>query len=147
MQQLPAYADDYLHVIPEIIERVNARVDPFPIFGADETRSFCGIDDAVEAIQGVMESGVTDGKTYHIGTRSETSIKELIEMIFNIMNWHPRQVDIKKSPEGSVRRRLPDVSKIKKDINWEAKTELEDGLRNMVKWYNENPKPKTGVMK
>jgi UDP-glucose 4-epimerase len=132
--------EGYQHVIPEIIERIQKRIDPFPIFGADDTRSFCYIDDAVTAIKGVMESKVTDGGTYHIGTHRENVIKELIDTMFKILGWTPKELDIKNSPEGSVKRRLPDVSKIKKDIGWEAKVELEEGLRKMTDWYLAHPR-------
>ena len=131
----------YHHVIPEMIERIEKKTNPFPIFGTDDTRSFCFIDDAVEAIQMVMESKKTDGGTYHIGTRVETVIKDLVEKIFLLMDWHPEKIDIKNSPEGSVKRRLPDVSKIKKDTGWEAKISLEEGLKKTISWYLENPKP------
>lgn len=131
----------YDHVIPEIIGRVAQKVEPFPIFGADDTRSFCYIDDAVEAIERVMESGATDGGTYHIGTMEETNIKDLIEQIFALMHWKPAAVEIKNSPEGSVKRRLADVSKIKKDTGWEAKVPLAEGLRKTIDWYLANPKP------
>ncbi|OGZ04664.1 MAG: hypothetical protein A2648_01025 [Candidatus Lloydbacteria bacterium RIFCSPHIGHO2_01_FULL_41_20] len=131
----------YEHVIPEIAGRIDKHVEPFPIFGADDTRSFCYIDDAVEAIQMVMESEKTDGKTYHIGTHVETVIQDLVEKMFSIMGWHPEKLDIKNSPEGSVKRRLPDVSKIKRDTGWEAKIELEEGLRKTIDWYRKNPKP------
>jgi nucleoside-diphosphate-sugar epimerase len=133
--------EGYLHVIPEIIERIQARVEPFPIFGADDTRSFCYIDDAVEAIEAVMTSTKTDGGTYHIGTHVETGIKDLIEVMFDILEWHPKQLDIQTSPEGSVKRRLPDVSKIKQHTGWEAKTELEEGLKKMIEWYLKHPRP------
>lgn len=133
--------EGYLHVIPEIIERARQKTDPFPIFGSDDMRSFCYIDDAVEAIQAVMESTKTDGGTYHIGSNDEIVIKDLIEKIFTIMNWHPDKLDIKSSPAGSVKRRLADVSKIKKDTGWEAKTSLDEGLKKIVDWYLKNPKP------
>ncbi|MSU74407.1 NAD-dependent epimerase/dehydratase family protein [Candidatus Kaiserbacteria bacterium] len=129
------------HVIPEVIERVSLRTDPFLIYGADDTRSFCYIDDAVEAIQKVMESKKTDGGTYHIGTKEETKIKTLVEQIWNLMGWKPKKISIKNSPKGSVRRRLADVSKIKKDTGWEAKTSLTEGLRKTIDWYLKNPKP------
>ena len=118
--------EGYEHVIPEIIERIKKRVDPFPIYGADDTRSFCYIDDAVEAIIAVMESEKTDGGTYHIGTTEETKIKHLIEHLFKIMKWEPSKLDIKNSPKGSVKRRLPHVLKIKEHTGWEAKITLED---------------------
>lgn len=132
----------YQHVIPEVVGRIAQKVEPFPIFGTDETRSFCYIDDAVEAIQTVMESEKTDGGTYHIGTHIETGIQELVEKIFEITGRKPAKVDIKNSPEGSVKRRLADVSKIKRDTGWEAKTKLEEGLKKTIEWYLKNPKPK-----
>ena len=125
----------YAHAIPEIVKRIVEKVSPFPIFGADETRSFCYIGDAVKAIQTVMESEKTDGGTYHIGTSEETVIKDLVDEMFNIMNWHPEDIDIKNSPEGSVKRRLADVSKIKQDTGWEAKTGLKEGLKKTIDWY------------
>lgn len=134
--------EGYLHVIPEIIERIGERPDPFPILGADDTRSFCYIDDAVEAIQTVMESEKTDGNTYHIGTHEETLINDLIEKLFDLMQWHPKTLDIKISPEGSVKRRLADVSKIKRDTGWEARIPLEKGLQKTIEWYVQHPNKK-----
>lgn len=131
----------YDHVIPEIIGRIAQKVEPFPIFGADDTRSFCYIGDAVEAIERVMESSATDGGTYHIGTAEETNIKDLIERVFVLCGWKPSAVEIKNSPEGSVKRRLADVSKIKKDTGWEATTSLDVGLKKTIDWYLAHPKP------
>lgn len=130
----------YEHVIPEVIGKIKKKVEPFPIFGSDDTRSFCYIDDAVEAIQMVMESDKTDGGTYHIGTNEETVIRDLVERLFEIVGWHPKNVDIKESLAGSVKRRLPDVSKIKADVGWEARTSLSEGLRKTFDWYDKNPK-------
>jgi nucleoside-diphosphate-sugar epimerase len=132
--------EGYEHVIPEIIERVKVGTDPFPIFGAEDTRSFCYIDDAVDALIAVMESEKTDGGTYHIGTNEETPVIDVIHKIFKIMDWHPKKLDIKNSPSGSVKRRLPHVSKIKKHTGWEAKISLDDGLKKMVEWYRANPR-------
>lgn len=132
--------EGWLHVIPEIAERIKEQVEPFPIFGSDDTRSFCYISDAVEALQICMESEKTDGETYHIGTHVETNIKDLIETMFKILNWHPSSLDIKSSPKGSVKRRLPDVSKIKRDTGWEAKIDLEEGLRRTLSWYEKHPR-------
>lgn len=131
----------YDHVIPEIIGRAAQKIDPFPLLGTEDTRSFCYIDDAVEAIQMIMESPLSDGGTYHIGTPEETLIKDLVEDIFSIMQWHPSKLETKASLSGSVKRRLADVSKIKKDIGWEAKTSLREGLQKTIEWYLKNPKP------
>lgn len=131
----------YEHVIPEIVGRVSQKVDPFPVYGADDTRSFCYIEDAAEAIQCVMESKKTDGGTYHIGTSEETLIADLVKKLFTLMKYSPKKLDVKNSPAGSVKRRLADVSKIKRDTGWEAKTPLEEGLQKTIEWYLQNPKP------
>src|SRR3989344_4022133 len=130
----------YGHVIPETIEKISAKTDPFTLFGAEETRSFCYINDAVEAMQAVMESQKTDGATYHIGSSVETKIRDLLEEMFALGGWHPNKIEEKLSPAGSVARRLPDVSKIKRDTEWEARTTLSDGLKATIEWYLKNPK-------
>lgn len=131
----------YGHVIPETVAKIVAKTDPFPLFGAKETRSFCYIEDAVDAMRIVMESAKTDGGTYHIGSNIETTIGDLVQDMFAVVDWHPKQIKMKDSPEGSVLRRLPDVSKIKRDTGWEARTALRDGLEKTVQWYQEHPEP------
>lgn len=123
------------HVIPDVLERIHAHEDPFALYGADDTRSFCYIEDAVEAMQLVMESFVTDGGTYHIGTSVETKIEDVVEELFSLSGWRPQRIEKKSPPQGSVKRRLPDVSKIKKDTGWEAKTSLREGLKRATEWY------------
>lgn len=129
------------HVIPETVAKIQARTDPFPLPGASETRSFCYIDDAVEAMAKVMVSDKTDGGTYHIGSREETTIRDLVKAVFDIANWRPSTLEEKESPSGSVSRRLADVSKIQRDTGWEAATTLQDGLQKTVSWYLAHPRP------
>ena len=130
----------YDAMIPKIIERVKNRIEPFPIIGGDDSRSYCYIDDATEGIISAMESTKTDGGTYNIGSSEEVTIKNLIEKIFKIMDWTPKKTEIKDSPDGKISRFLPDVSKIKRDTGWEAKIKFEEGLKKTVDWYLENPK-------
>src|SRR3989344_5400984 len=130
----------YGHVIPGTLEKIQAKTDPFPLPGFDETRSFCYIDDAVEAMQVVMESRTTDNGTYHIGNPHEITMEKLVNEVFAAAHWQPSVIEKKESPPGSVKRRLPDVSKIKKDTGWEAKTSLTEGLQKTVDWYLKNPK-------
>ena len=87
-------------------------------------------------MQMVMDSKATDGGTYHIGTSVETNIGELIEEMFKVAGWHPKKVEPKAGPEGSVKRRLPDVSKIKRDTGWVAKTRLSEGLQKTLNWQS-----------
>jgi len=128
----------YDHVIPEFIGRVAKKVDPFPIYGADDTRTFCYIDDAVKAMQMLMDSKKTDCQpiaTVHIGATDEIAMLDLAKKLFAIIGWTPKKIDIKESPTGSVKRRLADITKIKKLVGWTPKISLNDGLTKTIEWY------------
>lgn len=133
------------HVIPDFCERIAKRVDPFPIFGADDTRTFCYIEDAVRAMQMLMDSPKTDGQpieTVHIGDFEEITMRELAEKLFKVVGWQPKELDIKSSPPGSVKRRLADVSKLKNLTGWQPEVSLEEGLKRTYNWYLKNPSQK-----
>lgn len=133
----------YGHVIPEFSLRIAKKVDPFPIFGADETRTFCYISDAVRAMRMLMDSPKTDGQpieTVHIGDFHEIAMRELAEKMFEVTGWKPKELDIKQAPPGSVKRRLADVSKLKALTGWKPEVSLDDGLKRTYDWYLANPK-------
>lgn len=133
----------YDHVIPEFSARISRQADPFSIFGADETRTFCYISDAVSAMQQLMDSPKTDGlpiETVHIGADEEVTMRELAEKMFSVTGWHPKALDIKTAPEGSVKRRRADISKIYSLIGWKPEVLLTEGLRRTHEWYVAHPK-------
>jgi len=135
----------YDHVIPEFILRIVDQVDPFPIYGADDTRTFCYIDDAVKAMQILMDSPKTDKQpveTLHIGATDEIVMLDLAKKLFAIIGWTPKKLDIKSSPAGSVKRRLADITKIKKLVGWQPETTLDEGLTKTIKWYKIHPSQK-----
>jgi nucleoside-diphosphate-sugar epimerase len=131
------------HVIPEFIERVRDGVDPFPIFGADNTRSFCYIEDAVRAMRLLMESKKTDvvpAETVHIGETKEVSIEELARLVFAAHGSTPKKVIIKKAPKGSVLRRSPNVRKLKRLTGWTTRMTLDEGIGRTYEWYAAHPR-------
>jgi len=133
----------YDHVIPEFSMRIVNKIDPFPIFGADDTRTFCHIKDAVRAMQMIMDSKKTNKlpiETFHIGDSEEISIQKLADKMFKISGWKPQKIIVNKSPHGSVKRRLADTKKIKTMIKWIPKIKLDVGLKETLDWYRKNPK-------
>ena len=133
----------YEHVIPEFCERISKKVDPFPIFGADNTRTFCYITDAVRAMVMLMDSPKTDDQpiaTVHIGDNGEITMTDLLQKLFVVSGWHPERLDVKHSPEGSVKRRLADISKLQALTGWKPEISLEEGLKRTYEWYVAHPK-------
>jgi len=134
----------YNHVIPDFSLRIQGKVDPFPIFGANETRTFCYIDDAVQELQMLMNSTETDSLpivTVNMGGGEEITIKDLAEKMFSVAGWKPQKLDIHEAPRGSAKRRHADTSKIEKLIGHKPSVSLEDGLRKTMEWYQKHPKP------
>lgn len=126
------------HVIPDVCERIAARTDPFPIYGADNTRTFCYITDAVRAISMLMESSKTDVQpieTVNIGDFEEITMKELVEKVCEVAGWKPKSFDIQNAPSGSPKRRLADVRKLQELIHWKPEVSLKEGLQKTYEWY------------
>lgn len=124
------------HVIPQFIERLVKKENPFKIFGGQETRTFCYVDDAVKATRMVMESSETNSKTIHVG-RSDGEIKiiDLAKLLFDIVDYHP-DIDVQPAPKGSVMRRCPDTTKLR-NLGFRPGVDLEDGIRRTYGWYKD----------
>lgn len=136
----------YDHVIPEMIGRIEARQDPFPVPGAQDTRAFCYIDDAVEAMVRLMDHAfIEQAPTVNIGSSDEICMGSLARALFRIASWHPMDARTLPTAPGSVARRLPDVSLVKNLTGWQAATELMVGLRETLAWYRRNPKPSSST--
>jgi nucleoside-diphosphate-sugar epimerase len=130
------------HVIPQFTLRMreltknNNGAIPFEIQGTgQETRAFIYLNDAVRASLQVMEKGEHLG-IYHIGTSDEITIERLAGEIASDLG-----LTIKVVPgelrSGSPPRRCPDVSKLRQ-LGFEPRVSLRDGLKITVQWYNEN---------
>ncbi len=122
-------------MIPKMIERVINKIDPFPLISPDENRSSCYIDDAVNALIIAMASKKTDGKTYNVGSDIEKTVGEISKILFDLANWQPNSLDIKKSAGDSDLHCLPDISKLKSDTTWKPEISLENGLKKTLRWH------------
>jgi UDP-glucose 4-epimerase len=120
------------HVVPDFLAR--ARRGEFTLYGGDDTRAFLYIDDAVEATLRVAESSDCVGETVNIGGARETRIADLAEVMMRVGGWQG-EVTVHPSPPGSVRRRAPDLAKLRRLTGFEESWSLEDGLRETTRFY------------
>ena len=124
----------FKHVIPHLAERFLNNENPFKIYGHDQTRAFCYIDDAVKGTVAAMENENSNGQIYHIGTEEEISIEELIKESGLFFNYSGKYVNAPTYP-GSTKRRCPDISKAKNELGYEPNTSWKDGLTITLQWY------------
>ena len=102
---------------------------PLTIVGdGSQTRDFVHVFDLVEAaIKAIRES--KPGSIYNIGSGKETSINFIADIIGG------DKVNVPLRP-GEVSRSLADISKIKKDLNWNPKIEIKQGVKMLMKDIN-----------
>jgi UDP-glucose 4-epimerase/UDP-glucuronate decarboxylase len=122
------------HVIPQLFVRAARREDPFRIYGMDQSRAFCHIDDATAAMTQLMATDAAVGEIVHIGTDVETKIADLGELILRLVDFHPTLED-QPAPPGSVARRCPDLAKLRALTGYEPTVSFEDGVQSTIAWY------------
>ena len=122
------------HVIPELLLRAMRGEDPFWIYGMDQSRAFCHVDDATEAMARLMTTDAATGQIVHIGTDTETSIADLGKLILRTTGFHA-ELDSLPAPPGSVARRCPDLTKLRALTGYEPTVSLEEGVRRTFDWY------------
>ncbi|MCB1733931.1 MAG: NAD-dependent epimerase/dehydratase family protein [Gammaproteobacteria bacterium] len=120
------------HVIPDFFERAKKGV--YELYGYEDTRSFMYVDDCIEATLRVGESDKTVGETVNVGSEHEITILELGKAMLASIGVEA-EITLFPSPVGSVKRRAPNVSKLKRLTGFEANWALDDGLRMAREWY------------
>lgn len=126
------------HVIPALIRKfINAKQKDLPsvtIWGSGKaTREFLFVKDAAEGILLAAEK-YNKPEPINLGTGKEISIKSLAEKIKNIAQYQGKIVWDRSKPDGQPRRSL-DISRAKKEFNFKANTNLDQGLRQTINWY------------
>ncbi|MER7584611.1 NAD-dependent epimerase/dehydratase family protein [Kitasatospora sp. NPDC096140] len=125
----------YEHVIPQFIERLLGGADPFEIYGADQFRAFCYVEDAVEAIAALTALPTGDTLLVNVGNdREEIRIDDLAKVVFDVVDRHPA-LDVHPAPPLSPERRVPDISLLRSLTGYEPKTDLREGVRRTYEWY------------
>ena len=111
------------------------RGEDITIYGnGQQTRSFCYVDDLVEAMLRMMntEKGFTG--PINLGNPAEFTISELAEKVVGLVGSKSKVV-WKPLPEDDPRQRKPDISLAKGKLDWEPKVNLEDGLKETIAYF------------
>ena len=109
--------------------------EPITIYGeGKQTRSFCYVDDLVEAITQLMETEKGFVGPVNLGNPNEFSILELAELVKDITNSNSKLV-FKKLPDDDPQQRQPDITLANEKLNWSPKIELRNGLKETIKYF------------
>jgi len=125
------------HAIPHIVERfIKKEESPFKIYGHDQTRAFCYIDDAVKGTVGAMESDKAAGEIYHIGNQDEINMETLTTYIGELMQY-TGEYEAAMTYPGSVARRCPNINKAKADFGYAPNIDWKKAVSLTTDWYRE----------
>lgn len=109
---------------------------PITIYGdGTQTRSFCYVDDMVEAFLSLMATGDEVVGPINLGNPGEFTMLQLAETVIDICH-SKSSIVFKPLPADDPRQRRPDISKAEKVLNWKPKVSLREGLTLTVSYFD-----------
>jgi UDP-glucose 4-epimerase len=140
----PRQTGQYGMVIPRFVKQAIADQN-LTVYGDGlQTRCFLHVDDAVEAILALSDNQNAIGQVFNIGSTEEISMLELAQIILNLIHGKGDAIDLIPYEEAYVegfddmRRRVPDISKIKEFTGWEPKLSLQKTLQDVIAYYDKH---------
>ena len=137
----PGMQEKDYRVLPNFASRIKSG-KPLNVYGTgNQTRTFCYITDAMVGFLLVILNG-KPGEAYNIGNHNpEISMLDLVKIIKNIRQEEIKynKIDYPESyPEDEPTRRMPDLSKANRDLNFNPKIDLKEGLTRFFDWSEKN---------
>jgi dTDP-glucose 4,6-dehydratase len=122
-------------VVPTFVAQA-LRGEPLTVFGdGRQTRSFCFVDDNVEAIWRLLRSGY--GEPVNVGNPEEMTILEFAEAVRRLVGSASR-IEFRPLPEDDPRVRQPDITRAREVLGWEPRVGFEEGMRRSIGWFRQH---------
>jgi UDP-glucose 4-epimerase len=125
----PRQTGRYGMVVPRFVQAA-LKNEPLTIYGdGTQSRVFCHVDDAVQAIVTMAAYDATIGDVYNVGGSGEVTIKQLAEKVIaltgsnSVITYTPYS-DAYPAGFEDIQRRVPDISKVKSAISWAPTKDL-----------------------
>jgi UDP-glucuronate decarboxylase len=110
------------------------RNQPITIYGDGmQTRSFCYVDDLINGLSALFDSGDEVTGPINIGNPREFSMVELANLVIELTNSSSK-IEFLALPQDDPRQRKPNISLAKEVLNWEPTVELENGLLKTIEY-------------
>jgi UDP-glucuronate decarboxylase len=99
-----------------------------------QTRSFCYVDDLVDALIRLMESPADFTGPVNLGNPVEVSMRELAEKVL-ALTGSKSKLAFKPLPQDDPRQRQPDITLARNHLEWQPHTPLDDGLLETIQYF------------
>ncbi len=114
------------HFVPDFINR--ALKNDFSLYGAEQTRAFLYIDDAIEGTLLAAKAASNSIPIYHLGTSEELAIRSAAEIILTQLGKDPLKIVSLPAPLGSVNRRCADINLANTELGWVPTVDFRTGI-------------------
>jgi UDP-glucose 4-epimerase len=130
------YKGTYIAVIMKILDRLDQGLAPVVYGDGSQAYDFIYVSDVARANVCALKAGATDG-CYNVGSGTKTSIKELTQTILKI---YGSDIPIEYKPTGQtfVTNRVGSIDKAQRELDFNYKIELEEGLKLLIDWRKKN---------
>jgi len=125
----------YTEVLVRWMERIDAGEPPLILGDGSQTMDFVYIGDVARANLLAATAEVSD-EIFNVASGVETSLLELAQLLIDVMG---ADVSVEHGPERAVNkvpRRLSDTTLARERLGFQAKVDLEEGLRLLVEWWH-----------
>jgi UDP-glucuronate decarboxylase len=99
-----------------------------------QTRAFCYVEDLVDGLIRLMATGPEVTGPINIGNPHEIPVRELAERVIGLVNSKSKIVH-KPLPQDDPLQRCPDIAMARRELGWEPKVGLEEGLRRTIGYF------------
>jgi nucleoside-diphosphate-sugar epimerase len=122
------------HVIPDLVKKVRDGQDPLELLGdGRQTRCFTHVRDIARGVIVAMESERAVDQDFNLSRPEEITMLELAERIFKLVHpARPFRATFVPGFPSDIRRRIPDTTKARELLGWQAETSLDEGLREVL---------------
>jgi len=128
----PRMRRDDGRVVPNFISQ-SLKNKPITVYGkGKQTRSFCYISDLIDGIYKLMMSDINE--PVNLGNPDEHTILEFAKLIKELTKSKSR-IAFRQLPVDDPHVRCPDISKAKKELKWQPKVGLIEGLQKTIEWF------------
>lgn len=100
-----------------------------------QTRSFCYVSDLVDGIIKMMNNKQKFIGPVNLGNPSERTVYDLAKLIIELINSNS-QIKFQPLPQDDPLQRKPDISLAKKELDWEPKVDIKDGLLKTIEYFD-----------
>jgi len=122
---------EYAAVIPAFLDMIQRGAEPTIYGDGEQTRDFTAVDNVVAANLGAAFSPLAAGKVYNVACGQRISLNQLLQELGALMGREVRARYLPGRP-GDVRDSLADITSARRDLGYEPRVSLREGLRRLI---------------